>query len=202
MQEIPVIHFDVNGLASDYVKFMKSIGRRSGLIAPLKYRGVPVTPHRNPSCKEGDEEEEKKEEEEVVVVMDEEDDKGKQKVEGSECNIDLSEYEQVEDEKKEEKEEKEKKQKEEEERQWEELLNKERGKKKTGRSYHKIQLNHSGDPSKAVQLLVCDFDGYMVGFRRRKPNGIWGRWKRLKGEHMPSWLNSEEIAINGSHTKK
>ncbi|XP_044363938.1 uncharacterized protein [Triticum aestivum] len=58
---------------------------------------------------------------------------------------------------------------------------------------------NSLDPSVRVQLLVCDYDGYIVGFRRQEKR-VWGTWYRLRGEYMPTWLNPAEIRVSGNHS--
>ena len=74
----------------------------------------------------------------------------------------------------------------------------------SGVFYHIIELSNSleeNDPSLCVQLLVSDYDGYMVAISRRvhKAGGPRGRFSRL---YVPSWLNSEDIGVDAAHNKK
>ncbi|XP_044437502.1 uncharacterized protein [Triticum aestivum] len=74
----------------------------------------------------------------------------------------------------------------------------------SGVFYHIIELFNSleeDDRSLRVQLLVSDYDGYMVAIRRRVLN-TWGAWGRFNHLYVPSWLNSEDMGVDASHNKK
>lgn len=74
----------------------------------------------------------------------------------------------------------------------------------SGVFYHIVELSNSleeDDPTLRVQLLVSDYDGYMVAVRRRVLNG-WGPWCRFSRLYVPSWLNSEDMGVDASHNKK
>ncbi|XP_051231022.1 uncharacterized protein [Lolium perenne] len=71
----------------------------------------------------------------------------------------------------------------------------------SGHSYHAIELRNKSKTKMRVQLLVCDYNLYIVGFRRFKDNK-WSSWYTCSDVHVPQEFNAISMGIDGDHRIK
>ncbi|KAM0866760.1 hypothetical protein ACQ4PT_042429 [Festuca glaucescens] len=72
-------------------------------------------------------------------------------------------------------------------------------KPKTGYSYHVIELiDSAGGTGMKVQLLICDYNQYLVAFRRESA-GVWSRWYHCSDFYLPDHFQAIKLNIEGDH---
>jgi hypothetical protein len=73
---------------------------------------------------------------------------------------------------------------------------------KSGHSYHVIELvDGGGNSGMRVQLLICDYNQYLVAFRRQRDR-VWSAWYHWSDWPLPDYFNGVSLEITGDHKIK